>query len=169
MQVGAPKTMQGPEWLAELVFAPNGVVRVLIGVLGFVVALAVVWKLYQDGTPDAETQQQMGSILATAIATATATVAVSSWMSWSYLLDVAAGVVIGSGVVISGEFVGRRLFTRIDEQRRASTAWLSLSSLLWMPLAIVPPGSRASLIFSIVQGGLVVAVGMAVMTAREDF
>lgn len=169
MQVGAPKTTQGPEWLAELVFAPDDLVRAAVGLFGVCVALAIGWKLYRDGEPDAETQQRMGSILAKAIATATATIAVASTGRFGYTLDVGLGVVLGAGVVIIGEWIGRYVFERWVTERRASTAWLTLASLLWTPLAIVPPGGRASLLSSIVHGGLVAAVGMAAVTAREGF
>jgi len=164
----SPKTTQGPAWLAELLFAPGSVVRSGLSLLALCVAVIVGWKLYQEGVPDAETQHQMGSILATAIATATGTIALASTGTFGYLLDVAAGVVLGAGVVIVGERVGRWIFQRWVTQRRSSTAWLSLASLLWVPLAIVPPGARASLLISMVQGGLVAAVGMAALTAQQD-
>jgi hypothetical protein len=166
----APETTQGPAWLAEAVFASGPVVRWSVGVLGLCAAAGVAWKLYHEGTPSAETQVQMGSILATAIATASATIAVAGHLEFGYLLDVVIGVVGGSGLVVIGQLAGERVLRRLVEpDRRPSAAWLSLGSLSWIPLAIVPPGPRTSLLFSLVSGGLVVALGMAVVTAPHEF
>jgi len=163
-----PPTRQGPSWLAEAVFAPGPAVRGAVGLLGLCAVAGVAWKLYREGAPGVEAQLQMGSILATAIATASATIAVTRYTDLEYLLDVVIGVGVGSGLVIVGKVVGERVLQRlVDADRRSSAAWLTLSSLLWMPLAVAPPGPRSSLLFSLVSCGLVVAVGMAVLTAHQ--
>jgi hypothetical protein len=165
----SPQTTQGPTWLAELIYAPGTEVRATMAVVAVCVVGFVGWKLWRTGVPDTDIQQQMGSILATAVAKATGTIVAASIGPWGYVLDVGVGVVAGAAVVIVGESAGRRVFRNWVHERRAPTAWLTLASLLWTPLAIVPPGGRASLLGSIVWGGLAVAVGMAVLTGHEDF
>jgi len=169
-RVLAPPPTQGPSWLASVLYSPPMWLRSVLAVVGVLVAGGVAYRLYSDGSPSAQAQEQMGTILVTAIAVATATVAFSEVDLGAYSVEVALGALAGFVVTVVGKVLGRRLLRRwIAPERRTACAWISLTALLWVPLAIVPASPRTALLWSIIQWGLGVSAGMALLLAHETF
>ncbi|QGX95937.1 hypothetical protein EI982_14660 [Haloplanus rallus] len=166
----APPPTQGPPWLARLLYAAPAWVQTAIAVGGLLAGAVVAWRLRTDGVPDTEAQEQMGTIMVTAVAVATATIYVTEIDIGAYGIEVALGAIIGILVTITGKEVGRYLLQSwIDAERRSACAWICLTALLWTPAAIVPASERTLLLWSILKWGLLVSAGMALLTAHEDF
>jgi len=165
-----PSPTQGPSWLAQWLYNPPVWVGDVLSLVALTAALVVAYRLYTDGAPDPETQDQMATILVTAIAVAAATITTTELDLGTYGVEVVAGVVLGIGVTNAGRAVGGRLLRRwIAPERRQACAWISLTALLWTPLAVVPASERTALLWSIIQWGLVVSAGMALLLAHEEF
>jgi hypothetical protein len=166
----SPAPTQGPSWLADLLYSAPVWLRGVLSIVGGVALAAVAWRLYTDGTPDAQAQEQMGTILVTAVAVATATIYFTEINIGTYGVEVALGAAVGFLVMLVGKELGRYLLRQfIDAERRTACAWISLTALLWTPAAIVPASERTMLLWSILKWGLVVSAGMALVTAHEEF
>lgn len=166
----SPAPTQGPSWLADLLYSSPTWLRSVLSVVGAVALAAVAWRLWTEGTPDAQAQEQMGTILVTAVAVAAATITLTEIDIGSYGIEVALGAIVGFLVTTVGKEVGRYLLRLwIDADRRTACAWISLTALLWTPAAIVPSSERTVLLWSTLKWGLLVSAGMALMTAHEEF
>lgn len=165
-----PTPTQGPGWLASILYSPPVWLRGVLALVGVCAASIVAYRLYQDGPPSVAVQEQMATILVTAIAVATATIAFTELDIGAYGIEVALGALAGFVVRTGGKALGRGLLRRwIAPDRRAACAWISLTALLWTPLAIVPASPRTALLWSIIQWGLVVSAGMALLLAHAEF
>jgi hypothetical protein len=170
MTAPAPPPTQGPAWLAELLYSSPAWLDRVLSLVGVVAVALVGWRLWTDGPPDAQAQEQMGTILVTAVAVASATIWGTEADIGAYGFEVVLGVVIGYLVTTVGKELGRLILRQvIAAERRTACAWLSLSALLWTPLAIVPSSERTMLLRSIILWGLLVSVGMALVMAHEEF
>jgi len=166
----SPAPTQGPSWLADLLYSSPVWLQSGLRVLAVVVIALVAWRLWRDGPPDGQAQEQMGTILVTAVTVASATIWTTEHGFGSYGVEVALGATLGFLVTTTGKEVGRYLLRRIiDTERRTACAWLSLSALMWTPAAIVPASERRMLLQSIIMWGLLVSVGMALVMAHEEF
>jgi len=170
MVVPPPTPTQGPSWLAALLYGAPAWLQSVLSIVAYGVGLTVAWRIWTDGSPDVESQEQMGTILVTAVAVATATITLTELDIGSYGVEVALGTMIGVGGTIIGKEVGRYLLRRIiDPERRTACAWISLTAVLWTPAAIVPASERTMLLWSILKWGLLVSAGMALLTVHEEF
>jgi len=166
----SPTPTQGPSWLAGLLYSAPVWLRGVLSIIGVLALGTVAWRLYTDGTPDAQAQEQMGTILVTAVTVAAATITVTEIDIGAYGVEVAVGAAVGFLVTTIGKEAGRVLLRHwIAPERRTACAWISLTALLWTPAAIVPASERTMLLWSILKWGLLVSAGMALLTAHEEF
>jgi hypothetical protein len=170
MPTVAPAPTQGPSWLAGLLYNSPVWLQTVLAVVGYFALAAVVWRLWTEGSPDVEAQEQMGTVLVTAVAVASATIYLTELDIGSYAVEVALGATLGFVITTVGKEIGRYLLRLwIDADRRTACAWISLTALLWTPAAIVPASERIYLLWSILKWGFLVSGGMALVTAHEEF
>lgn len=166
----SPTPTQGPSWLAGLLYNPPVWLSGVLSIIGALTLAAVAWRLWTDGTPDAEAQEQMGTILVTAVTVAAATITFTEIDIGAYGVEVALGALAGFVITTAGKELGRYLLQRwIVSERRTACAWISLTAVLWTPAAIVPASERTMMLWSILKWGLLVSAGMALVTAHEEF
>lgn len=155
-----PVVGQGPGAVSSLVLDPPGWLTGVLLVTALGVALAASRRLSRRGwTVTADEQREMLHIAGTVFAVASATLLVLRYLDGGYLLDVAAGVGLGYGVVLLAQ-LGVQSVVSWSERFALTVGWavVAVGAVAVLPLAPASGLALAGLqsVLSLFGGGMVV-------------